>query len=48
MVLTQLRFPSVKGHAIRAMVDNGDVRFEDLVGNNGAYAAADFGTVAAT
>ena len=25
------------------MVDNGDVRIEDLVGNNGADAAADFG-----
>ena len=33
----------VKGHATRAMVDNGDVRLEDLVGNNGADAAADFG-----
>ena len=25
------------------MVDNGDVRIEDLVGNNGADAAADLG-----
>ena len=33
----------VKGHATRAMVNNGDVRFEDLVGNNGADAAADLG-----
>ena len=33
----------VKGHATRAMVDNGDVRIEDLVGNNGADAAADLG-----
>ena len=33
----------VKGHATRAMVDNGDVRFEDLVGNNGADAAAVLG-----
>ena len=33
----------VKGHATRAMVDNGDVRLEDLVGNNGADAAADLG-----
>ena len=32
-----------KGHATRAMVKNGDVRFEDLVGNNGADAAADLG-----
>ena len=33
----------VKGHATRAMVDNGDVRLEDLVGNNGADAAPDLG-----
>ena len=33
----------VKGHATRAMVDNGDVRLDDLVGNNGADAAADLG-----
>ena len=33
----------VKGHATRAMVANGDVRLEDLVGNNGADAAADLG-----
>ena len=33
----------VKGHATRAMVDSGDVRLEDLVGNNGADAAADLG-----
>ena len=33
----------VKGHATRAMVHNGDVRLEDLVGNNGADAAADLG-----
>ena len=33
----------VKGHATRTMVDNGDVRIEDLVGNNGADAAADLG-----
>ena len=38
-----IKVSSVKGHAIRAMVDNGDVRFEDLVGNNGADAAAVFG-----
>ena len=30
----------VKGHATRAMVDSGHVRLEDLVGNNGADAAA--------
>ena len=33
----------MKGHATRAMVASGDVRFEDLVGNNGADAAADLG-----
>ena len=33
----------VKGHATRTMVDNGDVRLEDRVGNNGANAAADLG-----
>ena len=33
----------VKGHATRAMVSSGDVRLEDLVGNNGADAAADLG-----
>ena len=33
----------VKGHATRAMVDSGDVRLEDLVGNNGADAASHFG-----
>ena len=33
----------VKGHATQAMVDNGDVRIGDLVGNNGADAAADLG-----
>ena len=30
----------VEGHATRAMVDSGDVRLDDLVGNNGADAAA--------
>ena len=33
----------VKGHATRVMVASGDVRLEDLVGNNGADAAADLG-----
>ena len=33
----------VKGHATPAMVDSGHVRLEDLVGNNGADAAADLG-----
>ena len=38
-----VKVSKVKGLASRAMVDNGDVRLEDLVGNNGADAAADFG-----
>ena len=38
-----VKVAKVKGHATRAMVDNGDVRIEDLVGNNGADAAADLG-----
>ena len=33
----------IKGRATQAMVDNGDVRIEDLVGNYGADAAADLG-----
>ena len=33
----------VRGHATRAKVNNGDVRFEDLVGNDGADTAADLG-----
>ena len=36
-----LQVSKVKGHATRAMVDSGDVRLDDLVGNNGADAAAD-------
>ena len=40
---TRLKSPKVKGHATRAMVDSGDVRQEDLVGHNGADAAAHFG-----
>ena len=35
----------VKGHATPAMVANGDVRIEDLIGNDGADAAADLGAV---
>ena len=35
----------VKGHATPAMVASGDVRVEDLVGNNGADTAADLGRV---
>ena len=38
-----VKVAKVKGHATRAMVHSGDVRFEDLVGNNGADAAADLG-----
>ena len=38
-----VKVSKVKGHATRAMVNNGDVRFEDLVGTNGADAAADLG-----
>ena len=38
-----VKVSKVKGHATRAMVDGGDVRLEDLVGNNGADAAADLG-----
>ena len=42
-----VKVSKVKGHATRAMVNNGDVRFEDLVGNNGADAAADLGAIKA-
>ena len=39
-----VKVSKVKGHATRAMVANGDVRLEDLVGNSGADdAAADLG-----
>ena len=38
-----VKVSEVKGHATRAMVASGDVRVEDLVGNNGADAAADLG-----
>ena len=38
-----VKVSKVKGHATRAMVDSGDVRFEDIVGNNGADAAAYLG-----
>ena len=38
-----VKVSKVKGHATRAMVDNGEVRQEDLMGNNGADAAADLG-----
>ena len=38
-----VKVSKVEGHATRAMVDSGDVRLEDLVGNNGAGAAAGLG-----
>ena len=38
-----VKVSKVKGHATRAMVTSGDVRIEDLVGNDGADAAADLG-----
>ena len=38
-----VKVSKVKGHATRAMVACGDVRLEDLVGNDGADAAADLG-----
>ena len=38
-----VKVSKVKGHAARAMVENGDVRLQDLVCNNGADAAADLG-----
>ena len=36
MVFDTVKVSKVKGHASRAMVASGDVRLEDLVGNNGA------------
>ena len=38
-----VKVSQVRGHATHAMVADGDVRLEDLVGNNGADAAADLG-----
>ena len=38
-----VKVSKVKGHATPAMVASGDVRIEDLIGNNGADAAADLG-----
>ena len=38
-----VKVSKVKGHASQAMVDNGDVRHEDHIGNNGADTAADLG-----
>ena len=41
--ISTVQASKVKGHDTRAMVDSGDVRLDDLVGNNGADAAADLG-----
>ena len=41
--LDTVKVSKVKGHATHAMVANGDVRLEDLIGNDGADTAADFG-----
>ena len=38
--LSTVQVSKVKSHATRAMVDSGDVRLDDLIGNNGAAAAA--------
>ena len=38
-----MKVSKVKGHATQAMVDNGEARHEDLVGNDGADTAADLG-----
>ena len=38
-----VKVSKVKGHATQTMVDHGDVRVEDLVGDNGADAAAYLG-----
>ena len=38
-----VKVSKVRGHATRAMVASGDVRTEDLVGNEGADTAADLG-----
>ena len=38
-----MKVSKVKGHATRAMVDKGDARHEDLVGNDGVDAVADLG-----
>ena len=42
-----VKVSKVKGHATPAMVASGDVRVEDLIGNGGADAAADFRSVKA-
>ena len=46
MALTRFRSPRLRGHATRAMFDNGNVRLEDLVGNRWLLdASADLGEV---
>ena len=42
-----VKVSKVRGHATPAMVAGGDVRPEDLAGNNGAEAAADLGPIKA-
>ena len=43
MVFGTVKVSKVKGHATHATVAGGDVRLEDLVGNNGVDAGADLG-----
>ena len=43
-----VKVSKVKGHVTQAMVDTGDVRLQDLIGNDGADTAADLGQVKAT
>ena len=38
-----VKVSKVRGHATQAMVDNGDVRLQDLIDNKGADTAADLG-----
>ena len=38
-----VKVSKAKGHATQAMVDNGDVHLQDLVGNKSADTAADLG-----
>ena len=40
-----VKVSEVKGHAALAMVEGGDVRHEDLIGNSGAHTAADLGRI---
>ena len=40
-----VKVSKVKGHATRAILASGDVRLEDLVGNNGADNASDLGSL---